>query len=279
MAIFLFSANQDNKTAHINLFFALFCLQNKAIFGSDKLNKYVNFAKKQTIMHENLDFKVYLEDLDKNGYVVLPKILSEKQCDELAGIYEDSESFRSVINMKRYQFGSGEYKYFKYPLPNIIEGIRHEIYPYLAMIANDWMMKLGIEKTFPNQLHELLTLCHENGQNRPTPLILKYETGDWNALHQDLYGEIFFPFQMVIFLTQPNTDYSGGEFIMVENRPRMQSKGIVLQPNKGEAVIFTTNFRPTLGGRGYYRTSMRHGVSEVRSGKRINLGIIFHDAK
>lgn len=140
------------------------------------------------------------------------------------------------------------------------------------------MKKLGIQKTFPSQLNELLRLCHENGQNRPTPLILKYETGDWNALHQDLYGTIYFPFQVVLFLTQPNVDYTGGEFVMVENRPRMQSKGIVLQPTKGDAVIFTTNFRPALGGRGYYRTSMRHGVSEVRSGKRINLGIIFHDA-
>ncbi|WP_435357282.1 2OG-Fe(II) oxygenase [Emticicia sp. SJ17W-69] len=230
-------------------------------------------------MLENIDFKTYLENLDQNGYVVLPQIISDANCDELAKSYENQSDFRSVINMKRYQFGSGEYKYFKYPLPNIIEELRHALYPHLAQIANDWMIKLGIEKTFPKQLDELLEICHQSGQNRSTPLILKYEKGDWNALHQDLYGEIFFPFQVVIFLTQPNVDYTGGEFIMVENRPRMQSKGVVLQPNKGEAVIFTTNFRPTLGGRGYYRTSMRHGVSEVRSGKRINLGIIFHDAK
>ncbi len=229
-------------------------------------------------MLENLDFKTYLANLDQNGYVVLPKILSDAECDELAATYEDSGNFRSVINMKRYQFGIGEYKYFKYPLPNIIEELRHTLYPHLAEIANDWMLKLGIEKNFPKQLDELLEICHQAGQNRPTPLILKYGTGDWNALHQDLYGEIFFPFQVVIFLTQPNVDYTGGEFIMVENRPRMQSKGIVLQPSKGEIVIFTTNFRPTLGGRGYYRTSMRHGVSEIRSGKRMNVGIIFHDA-
>lgn len=230
-------------------------------------------------MFENLDFKTHLANLDQNGYVVLPKIISDESCDELAKSYEDSTNFRSVINMKHYQFGSGEYKYFSYPLPNIVEELRHALYPHLSQIANDWMIKLGIDKTFPKQLDELLEICHQSGQNRPTPLILKYEMGDWNALHQDLYGEIFFPFQVVIFLTQPNVDYTGGEFVMVENRPRMQSKGIVLQPNKGEAVIFTTNFRPTLGGRGYYRTSMRHGVSEVRSGKRINLGIIFHDAK
>ncbi|GAB2634663.1 2OG-Fe(II) oxygenase [Emticicia sediminis] len=230
-------------------------------------------------MLKNIDFKAHLADINQNGYAVFSKLFSDEICDELATTYDESEYFRSVINMKHYQFGSGEYKYFKYPLPTIIDEIRHEVYPHLAHIANDWMMKLSIDKTFPSQLSELLTLCHENGQNRPTPLILKYETGDWNALHQDLYGEIFFPFQMVIFLTQPTVDYTGGEFMMLENRPRMQSKGIVLQPNKGEAVIFTTNFRPALGGRGYYRTSMRHGVSEVRSGKRINLGIIFHDAK
>jgi uncharacterized protein len=230
-------------------------------------------------MLENIDFSTHLVNLDQNGYVVLPKIISDEICDELASTYDDSANFRSVINMKRYQFGSGEYKYYKYPLPNIIDELRHELYPHLAQIANDWMMKLGIEKSFPKQLDELLEICHKNEQNRPTPLILKYETGDWNALHQDLYGEVFFPFQVVVFLTQPNVDYTGGEFIMVENRPRMQSKGIVLQPNKGDAVIFTTNFRPTLGGRGYYRTSMRHGVSEIRSGKRMNLGIIFHDAK
>ena len=230
-------------------------------------------------MLENIDFSRYLANLDQNGYVVLPKIFSDEICDQLAKSYEDSTNFRSVINMKRYQFGSGEYKYFKYSLPNIVEELRQALYPHLAQIANDWMSKLGIEKTFPKQLDELLEICHQSGQNRPTPLILKYGAGDWNALHQDLYGEIFFPFQVVIFLTQPNVNYTGGEFMMVENRPRMQSKGIVLQPNKGEAVIFTTNFRPTLGGRGYYRTSMRHGVSEIRSGKRMNLGIIFHDAK
>lgn len=230
-------------------------------------------------MLENIDFSTYLASLDQNGYVVLPKIISEEICDELASTYDDSTNFRSVINMKRYQFGSGEYKYFKYPLPNIIDNLRHELYPHLASVANDWMLKLDIDKTFPKQLDELLEICHKNGQNRPTPLILKYETGDWNALHQDLYGDIFFPFQVVVFLTQPDTDYTGGEFVMVENRPRMQSKGIVLRPNKGDAVIFTSNFRPTLGGRGYYRTSMRHGVSEIRSGQRMNLGIIFHDAK
>lgn len=228
---------------------------------------------------KNLNWPHHTESLNEKGYAVLPKMLSDEECKQLAASYNDVNLYRSVINMKRYQFGSGEYKYFKYPLPEIITELRQSVYPYLANVANDWMDKLGIQKTFPSQLDELLEICHQAGQNRPTPLILKYHTGDWNALHQDLYGEVYFPFQMVTFLTQANVDYTGGEFVMVENRPRMQSKPVVLHPNKGEAVIFTTNFRPVLGTKGYYRTTMRHGVSEVRSGERINLGIIFHDAQ
>jgi hypothetical protein len=228
---------------------------------------------------ENLNWSQHADSLNEKGYAILPKILSDEACNQLTASYDDANLYRSVINMKRYQFGSGEYKYFNYPLPDIITELRHSIYPYLANVANDWMLKLGIQQTFPSQLEELLEKCHQVGQNRPTPLILKYHIGDWNALHQDLYGEVYFPFQIVFFLTQTQIDYTGGEFVMVENRPRMQSKPIVLQPNKGEAVIFTTNFRPSLGTKGYYRTTMRHGVSEVRSGERINLGIIFHDAQ
>ncbi|RYU95664.1 2OG-Fe(II) oxygenase [Emticicia agri] len=228
---------------------------------------------------ENLDWSLHTESLNKKGYAVLPEILSDQQCKQLATSYNDNTLYRSTIDMKRYQFGSGEYKYFKYPLPDIITQLRQSIYPYLAAIANDWMSKLSIQQRFPEQLEALLEKCHQAGQIRPTPLILKYHTGDWNALHQDLYGKVYFPFQIVFFLTQAQVDYTGGELVMVENRPRMQSKPIVLQPDRGEAVIFTTNFRPVLGAKGYYRTSMRHGVSEVRSGERINLGIIFHDAQ
>lgn len=228
---------------------------------------------------ENLNRSLYTESLHEKGYAVLPKILSDEECTQLATSYDDNTLYRSTINMKRYQFGSGEYKYFKYPLPDIITDLRQSIYPHLAKVANEWMFKLGINEVFPTRLDELLEKCHQAGQNRPTPLILKYHTGDWNALHQDLYGEVYFPFQIVLFLTEAQIDYTGGEFVMVENRPRMQSKPIVLQPNRGEAVIFTTNFRPALGTKGYYRTTMRHGVSEVRSGERINLGIIFHDAQ
>ncbi|MBA4851560.1 2OG-Fe(II) oxygenase [Emticicia sp. BO119] len=228
---------------------------------------------------ENLDWPRYAESLHEKGYAHLPEILSAKECKALTASYDDNTLYRSTINMKRYQFGSGEYKYFKYPLPDIITDLRHSIYPYLAKVANDWAFKLGINEVFPNQLEELLEKCHQAEQNRPTPLILKYHTGDWNALHQDLYGEVYFPFQIVFFLTQAQVDYTGGEFVMVENRPRMQSKPVVLQPDRGEAVIFTTNFRPVLGTKGYYRTTMRHGVSEVKTGERINLGIIFHDAQ
>lgn len=228
---------------------------------------------------ENLNWSLHAESLHEKGYAVLPKILSDEACIQLATSYDNNTLYRSTINMKRYQFGSGEYKYFKYPLPDIITQLRQSIYPHLAKVANEWMFKLGKNEVFPNQLKELLAQCHQVGQNRPTPLILRYHAGDWNALHQDLYGEVYFPFQIVFFLTQAQIDYTGGEFVMVENRPRMQSKPIVLQPNRGEAVIFTTNFRPVLGTKGYYRTTMRHGVSEVKSGERVNLGIIFHDAQ
>jgi len=232
-----------------------------------------------TAIVENLDWHHHTTNLNEKGYAHLPKILPDEICDQLANNYEDSIAYRSTISMKRYQFGSGEYKYFKYPLPNVVNELRHALYPHLAKVANDWMQKLGLENRFPDHLARLLDKCHDEGQTRPTPLILKYGKGDWNALHQDLYGNIYFPFQIVFFLTQAHVDYTGGELIMVENRPRMQSKGIVLQANKGEAVVFTTNFRPVAGTKGYYRNTMRHGVSEIRSGKRINLGIIFHDAQ
>lgn len=228
---------------------------------------------------ERLNWQQHADSLNEKGYVVLPQILPEEECGKLIEQYDNAELYRSVINMKRYQFGSGEYKYFKYPLPDVIVQLRQSVYPHLAKVANEWMFKLGINESFPAKLDELLGKCHNAGQTRPTPLILKYQPGDWNALHQDLYGEVYFPFQMVVFLTQVGVDYTGGEFVMVENRPRMQSKPVVLQTNRGEAVIFTTNYRPVQGAKGYYRTTMRHGVSYVKSGNRFNLGIIFHDAQ
>ncbi|PLK46479.1 2OG-Fe(II) oxygenase [Emticicia sp. TH156] len=227
---------------------------------------------------ESLHWQQHADSLNEKGYAVLPQILSVEECKQLIESYDDITLYRSIINMKRYQFGSGEYKYFKYPLPDVITQLRQSVYPHLAKVANDWMFKLGINKDFPEALKGLLEQCHEAGQTRPTPLILKYQAGDWNALHQDLYGEVYFPFQMVVFLTQAGLDYEGGEFVMVENRPRMQSKPIVLQPRRGDAVIFTTNYRSVLGTKGYYRATVRHGVSELRKGQRFNLGVIFHDA-
>jgi len=172
----------------------------------------------------------------------------------------------------------GEYKYYQYPLPNIVQSLRESIYPQLAPIANNWMSVLNIDKQFPLRLNELLELCHAQGQQRPTPLILKYGKGGYNTLHQDLYGEVYFPMQLVLFLNEPNDDYNGDEFVLIEQRPRAQSKAIVLQPAKGDMLIFTTNFRPVQGSKGYYRVNMKHGVSEVTAGARHTLGIIFHDA-
>jgi uncharacterized protein len=181
--------------------------------------------------------------------------------------------------MARYQFGIGEYKYFNYPLPSLVQTLRTEVYPHLAKVANRWMNVLNIKTLFPEKHEDLLKICHRNGQNRPTPLILKYTVGGYNTLHQDLYGDVWFPFQMVIFLNEPNQDFTGGEFVLIEQRPRMQSVAEVLSPKQGDMLIFTTNFRPVKGTKGYYRTNMRHGVSKVRSGIRHTLGIIFHDAK
>ncbi len=233
---------------------------------------------KQNFFLPFFDRSEALDALDQHGFALLSEVVSPEVCRDLIALYDQPEAYRSVIQMKRYNFGSGEYKYFTYPLPEVIQQLRHAIYPHLAPLANDWMRKLGIPVHYPPTLDVFLERCRQQGQCRPTPLILKYEKGDFNTLHQDLYGDVYFPFQAVLFLTEPEKDYTGGEFVMTEQRPRMQSKGIVLQPKQGEMLIFTTNFRPILGTKGYYRAAMRHGVSEVRAGKRYNVGIIFHDA-
>jgi hypothetical protein len=180
--------------------------------------------------------------------------------------------------MERYRFGLGEYKYYQYPLPGLIQQLREGVYPKLAPIANNWMRVLNIDQHFPESLAQLLELCHAQNQTRPTPLILKYGKGGYNTLHQDLYGEVYFPMQIVLFLNEPDEDYKGGEFVMIEQSPRTQSKAIVLKPGKGDMLIFTTNFRPVKGSKGYYRVNMKHGVSELAEGKRYTAGIIFHDA-
>ncbi|HZQ67181.1 MAG TPA: 2OG-Fe(II) oxygenase [Terriglobales bacterium] len=225
-----------------------------------------------------LDWDGVQQSLSSDGYAVTPKLLGAAECSELMSLYEHEEHFRSRIVMARFGFGSGEYKYFNYPLPQLISQIREEAYPKLANIANLWAEQVG-GPSFPKSLAEFLNTCHKAGQRRATPLLLRYGPGDFNCLHQDLYGEIAFPFQMTVFLSKPGEDYSGGEFVLVEQRPRMQSRACVLVPEQGQAVIFHTRYRPVRGSRGFYRANLKHGVSPVRSGLRFTLGIIFHDAK
>ncbi len=218
------------------------------------------------------------DEMNLNGYSLLPKFINSEQCDDLIGNYENSEIYRKTVVMERYRFGRGEYKYFQYPLPPLIQALRETIYTKLAPVANLWMKVLNIQKTFPENLKDLQIECKDNAQEKPTPLILKYGKGGFNTLHQDLYGDVFFPIQCVLFLTEPDEDFTGGEFVLMQQIPRAQSKAIVLQPRKGDMLIFTTNFRPEKGSRGYYRVNMKHGVSEVTGGQRYTVGIIFHDA-
>ncbi len=225
-----------------------------------------------------INWSLITTSLNERGYASIPRLLSEEDCEAMAGMYKDPTLYRNIINMQRYRFGKGEYKYFKYPLPSMIQALREELYSPLAAIANDWMQQLSIETRFPLKHEDLLKQCKENGQVRPTPLILNYQAGGYNTLHQDLYGEVYFPFQILFMLSQKGTDYEGGEFVLTEQVPRAQSKANVLTPNQGDAVIFTTNFRPVKGSRGHYRANMKHGISEVKSGERYALGIIFHDA-
>lgn len=219
-----------------------------------------------------------VDSLNTNGYAIVPSVLSAEECSHLSGLYEDDYLYRNIINMQRYRFGQGEYKYFNYPLPPTIQSLRELFYPPLAKVANDWMQRLGTELEFPSSHRELIKRCWQNQQNRPTPLILRYESGGFNTLHQDLYGEIYFPFQVVFVLSRKGRDHEGGEFVLTEQVPRAQSKVRVLHPGQGDAVIFTTNFRPIPGAKGYYKAKMKHGVSEITTGTRYSLGIIFHDA-
>jgi hypothetical protein len=218
-------------------------------------------------------------DLWQRGYHHCPALLAPDECRDLTALYDDDTRFRSHIDMARYRFGRGEYKYFARPLPAIVEQLRESLYPRLAPVANAWWAALGETTRFPDSLDGLILSCVKHRQTRPTPLLLKYVQDDYNCLHQDLYGDIYFPLQVAVFLSEPGTDYTGGEFLLVEQRPRAQSAGEVIVPRMGEAVIFTTRIRPVKGARGYYRAQMRHGVSRLRSGTRFTLGIIFHDAK
>lgn len=224
-----------------------------------------------------IDSQHIAEAMNDKGYAIIPNVFSREQCLELINNYEAPGTYRKTVVMERYRFGIGEYKYFDYPLPSLIQTVREKVYPKLAPIANRWMRVLNIDKQLPDVHAELLDLCHANNQLKPTPLILKYGESGYNTLHQDLYGEIFFPMQAVIFLSDPE-EYEGGEFVLTQQVPRAQSKAMVLKPNLGEMLIFTTNFRPIKGKKGYYRANMKHGVSEIHQGSRYTLGIIFHDA-
>ncbi len=215
---------------------------------------------------------------DRDGYAVLPRLIDSRHCHALADLYDKHDPFRSRIVMARHGFGQGEYKYLAYPLPPLVAGLRERLYPPLAAIANSWQRQLGLTASFPGTLDAYLARCHEAGQTRPTPLILKYGPDDYNCLHQDLYGELVFPIQATVLLSRPGADFTGGEFLLVEQRPRRQSKGEVVPLRQGDAVLFPVNHRPVAGARGFYRVTMRHGVSRLHSGSRFTLGIIFHDA-
>lgn len=217
-------------------------------------------------------------DLHASGFSIVENVLNGPQCEALKELYKVDHLYRKTVVMERYRFGSGEYRYFQYPLPRLITDIRETVYPYLAKVANKWMEVLHIPKTFPLLHKELKQQCHTAGQTKATVLILKYRQGGFNTLHQDLYGDIYFPMQLVLFLDEPEQDYTGGELVLTEQIPRAQSKAIVLRPKKGDMLLFTTNFRPVKGNKGYYRVNMKHGVSELHSGQRHTLGIIFHDA-
>jgi len=234
----------------------------------------------ESIRHKTatLQWSCIAENLNEKGYAIIPKFLTISECDELSGLYDDTILYRKTVIMERHRFGLGEYKYFNYPLPDIIASIRESIYPYLSAIANNWMKALNIPTVFPSALETLHEQCRNNNQAKPTVLILKYGTGGFNTLHQDIYGDVYFPMQAVVILTQSGEDYTGGEFVLTEQVPRAQSKAIVLTPKKGDMIIFTTNFRPAKGSKGYYRANMKHGISEVHTGIRMAMGIIFHDA-
>ena len=223
-------------------------------------------------------WKIVEKEILEQGFSILPQAISENQCEEFCSWYPDHSLFRKTINMSRYRFGEGEYKYFQYPLPAVLQNLRTALYEKLAPAANNWARVLQPGISFPASHAEFLEACRQKGQVRPTPLLLVYEKGGHNTLHQDLYGEVYFPFQAVIFLKQVNDDYTGGEFLLVEQRPRAQSRGYSLSPNKGDMIIFATRQRPVPGSRGYYRVQMRHGVSTVHGGSRMTLGMPFHDA-
>ncbi len=225
-----------------------------------------------------LDWEAAGRRLDERGWDLLPSLLTAADCRGLAGDYQRDDLFRSTVDLERHRFGRGQYRYFAYPLPAPVQALRQSLYARLAPRANAWMERLRHLHTYPPTLDGFLRRCHAAGQRRPTPLLLRYGAGDYNCLHQDLYGEISFPLQVLIVLSRSGVDYQGGEVVFVEQRPRAQSAPVVVVPGRGDALVFTNRERPAPGSRGFYATQMRHGASEIRSGRRLVLGIIFHDA-
>ena len=223
--------------------------------------------------HQELAGRLY-----RRGYATIPGLISPAQCRELIEAYGQSERFRTKIIMSRHSFGRGEYQYFDYPLPRLVAELRAGFYRRLAPIARDWSKKLHLDAAYPDELDDFVSTCHASGQRRPTPLMLKYADGDYNRLHQDLYGEIAFPFQLAVCLSRPDRDFDGGEFVLTEQRPRVQSRVEVIALAQGEGIVFANRYRPVASARGHTRVNVRHGVSTVRSGERYCLGVIFHDA-
>ena len=225
-----------------------------------------------------LDWQRIVRDLDQQGNAAVEQLLSLEECRAIAGLYSNDDVFRSRVAMERHGFGRGEYKYFSYPLPDLLSGLRTAVYPRLVPVANRWNEAMGIDVRYPCKHADFLERCHKAGQTRPTPLLLQYGVGDYNCLHQDLYGEHMFPLQLAILLSDPSADFSGGEFVMTEQRPRMQSRPMVVPLRQGDGVVFAVHYRPMQGTRSTYRVNLRHGVSRIRSGHRHTVGIIFHDA-
>jgi len=225
-----------------------------------------------------IDWEQVTGDLNRSGFAVVPGLLDATQCQRLIDGFDVEDGYRKTVVMERHRYGLGRYKYWDYPLPESVQALRQHLYPKLVPIANCWMEQLRLEQRFPTQHDELQKVCHEHGQRQPTPLILEYGAGGHNTLHQDLYGDLYFPIQAACFLSEAGADYSGGAFVMTEQLPRAQSKPIVLTPRRGDMILLATRFRPVKSARGYCRATMRHGVSEVHHGKRYTMGIIFHDA-
>jgi hypothetical protein len=227
---------------------------------------------------EALDWQLIRKDLDEQGSAMLSNVLSAKECRAIASLYPDNGLFRSRVVMARHGFGRGEYKYFSYPLPEVIQELRTALYRRLAPVANQWNLSMSMNVRYPEEHGDFIQRCHDAGQLRPTPLLLQYGAGDYNCLHQDLYGEHVFPIQVAFLLSEPQSDFTGGEFVLTEQRPRMQSRPEVVPLRQGDGVAFAVHHRPVQGTRGCYRVNLRHGVSRLRSGQRHTLGIIFHDA-